>query len=178
MSQVYDLKKARKAKRFTTPEAISRVASILGLPSPERYTHYTLRTRRFGVEVGLVAPVRWSTGEETGHWLNLSHLTGVFPSDFAAARQWVTAWADRHGMDLEERVKRRDPRPSPAENKLFLAGGCREEWLSSDVPKLWAEAVTRCQHAGGYCGQDGFCHYGDCAMVMRPQPDGELGAAE
>lgn len=169
MSDVYELKKARKRKRFVTPEFITRVSSTLGLPLPERFTHYTLRTRRCGVEVGLVAPVRWSTGQETGHWINLSYLSDIYPRNFAAARQWVRAWADRHGMQLEEKAKPRYPSASRDDNAVFLAGGCREAWLSSDVPKLWAEAVVRCQHAGAYCGQDGFCHYGDCDMQMEKE---------
>src|SRR5262249_23082496 len=122
---------------------------------------------------GLCAPVRWSTGQETGHWINLSILTGIFPKNFTAARQWVIAWADRHGMSLEEKGKKRYPRASHQDNAIFKAGDCRESWLSSDVPKLWAEAMVRCQHPAGYCGGDGFCHYGDCAMQMCPKHEPE-----
>lgn len=170
MPEVYDLKKARKKKRFVPPEFVTRIRNIFGLPAPERYTHFSLRTRRRGVEVRLLAPIRWSTGQQTWSGLNLSVTHDVWPEDFAAARQWVQAWADRHGMTLEEKKKDRYPNPSREDNEVFKVGGCREAWLSSDVPKLWAEAMVRCQHAGGHCGQDGFCHYGDCNMEMMPIP--------
>lgn len=38
-----------------------------------------------------------------------------------------------------------------------------EAWLSSDVPERFAEAAIKCQHAGGFCMDDGFCHFdGQC----------------
>lgn len=171
MSEVYDLKKARKKTRFATSEFVKRIANLFGLPQSDHYTHFSLRTRRKGVEVWLLAPIVWPDGQQTWRGLNLSATCGIWPSDFTAARQWVRAWADRHGMRLEEKERKRYPRASRRDNAVFLAGGCCEAWLSSDVPKLWAEAVVRCQHAGGYCGQDGFCHYGDCDMEMNAPRD-------
>lgn len=38
----------------------------------------------------------------------------------------------------------------------------RESWLKMD-PEHFAAAMMRCQHAGAYCAEDGFCHFdGDC----------------
>jgi hypothetical protein len=39
---------------------------------------------------------------------------------------------------------------------------CTERWLRSSDHAKWAEAMTRCRNAGGTCGADGYCHYGDC----------------
>lgn len=42
-------------------------------------------------------------------------------------------------------------------------GPAREEWLKSEDPDEYAAAMVLCQHAGGYCSQDGFCHFeGSC----------------
>jgi hypothetical protein len=92
--------------------------------------------------------------------LNLNHRT------FAEARRWVHAYAAGYGRKVEEVVKPRKKSPTGNDAKVFRAGGCKEQWLSSDIPDLWAEAMVRCQHPGGHCGQDGFCHYGDCKMEM------------
>lgn len=41
-------------------------------------------------------------------------------------------------------------------------GPPREAWLRG-TDEQWAEAMMRCQHPAGFCGQDGFCHFdGDC----------------
>lgn len=38
-----------------------------------------------------------------------------------------------------------------------------EQWLKSDDDEKFAEAAIRCQHAGGFCLSDGYCHYdGTC----------------
>jgi hypothetical protein len=49
----------------------------------------------------------------------------------------------------------------------------RESWLRSKSHVRWAAAMTKCQHAGGHCGADGYCHYGDCF-----DPDGPPDARE
>lgn len=106
----------------------------------------------------------WSLNEAVGKW----------PETFQEARLLVQQIAASHGYQpFKEIVKDRMKRSTGDDGKAFKAGECREEWLSSDVPELWAEAMTRCQHAGGYCGQDGFCHYGDCNMTMRVNPAAE-----
>jgi hypothetical protein len=85
----------------------------------------------------------------------------------------VQAYAAGHGLVLEEIVRERPCRPRGSrEDRQFLKdGGCKEEWLESDVPELWAEAMCRCRHPGGFYGQDGFCHYGDCSMAMRQRQE-------
>lgn len=35
----------------------------------------------------------------------------------------------------------------------------RESWLRGNNHEQFALAMMRCQHAGGYCAQDGFCHF-------------------
>ena len=37
-----------------------------------------------------------------------------------------------------------------------------ENWLKSEDNEKWAEAMMKCKHPAGFCGQDGYCHYGDC----------------
>lgn len=38
-------------------------------------------------------------------------------------------------------------------------------------PERFAAAMARCRHSGALCGQDGFCHYGDCLTGDKPLPD-------
>lgn len=39
---------------------------------------------------------------------------------------------------------------------------CEADLLSTN-DKTYADAITRCQHAGAYCAQDGYCHLnGEC----------------
>lgn len=103
---------------------------------------------------------------------SVSHYEKVNPPSFAAARQWVAAYAARFGDVVAEAPPTRPPmkRPTGIDAKLLKAGGCREAWLASDVPALFAEAMVRCHHAGAYCATDGFCHFGDCNMEMVPRP--------
>ena len=35
----------------------------------------------------------------------------------------------------------------------------KESWLKSTNDEKFAAAAMKCQHAGAYCMQDGFCHY-------------------
>jgi len=48
---------------------------------------------------------------------------------------------------------------------MTITGKPRESWLKSEVPEKFAEAMMKCQHLGAYCGQDGFCHFGDCFVA-------------
>lgn len=51
----------------------------------------------------------------------------------------------------------------------------REEWLRpvADLDlhhERFAKAMMKCQHAGGHCAEDGFCHFdGDCFKTAEPQ---------
>lgn len=38
----------------------------------------------------------------------------------------------------------------------------RESWLRSTDDDKWAAAMVACRHPAGFCGADGYCHYGDC----------------
>ena len=43
-------------------------------------------------------------------------------------------------------------------------GRAYEKWLSPEGStdldhERFANAMTKCQHGGGYCAQDGFCHH-------------------
>lgn len=174
MAEIHDLRRARRRKRIPLPASALSVSGALGLPLPETFTHFRLRRRKRGTEVWIIGPAYApsSTGKMLSmpFSLNLSAMLDVWPASFPEARKWVAAYAAGHGQVLEEECKDRGPRPAPEDRRVLRAGGCREAWLSSDVPELWAEAMVRCKHAGGYCGQDGFCHYGSCDMEMLPAP--------
>lgn len=48
----------------------------------------------------------------------------------------------------------------------------RESWLRSPNHDRWAAAMVKCQHAGGHCGADGYCHYeGECFEGIDPAVD-------
>ena len=39
----------------------------------------------------------------------------------------------------------------------------REAWFKSDNHERFASAAVKCQHAGGFCMSDGYCHFdGEC----------------
>lgn len=43
-----------------------------------------------------------------------------------------------------------------------------EAWLKSDDPERFAEAAIKCEHAGGFCMEDGYCHLdGACFRTDR-----------
>lgn len=43
---------------------------------------------------------------------------------------------------------------------------CEADLLSTN-DKTYADAINRCQHAGAYCAQDGYCHFnGDCFVNL------------
>ena len=42
-----------------------------------------------------------------------------------------------------------------------------EDDLNSTVSDTFAMAAIQCQHAGGYCVQDGYCHFGGSCFVNQ-----------
>jgi hypothetical protein len=162
MADVYKLK--HKRKRIAIPSAASYLFGDMG-----HFTVFTIMIRRKTkrrerhTEVWL-----WTDGN---FGLNLSAVKGIFPDSEEGARKWLKTFAEGHGLHLTERlkVKKHIPRGNREQYRDLKAGVVKEEWLASDVPALWAEAMVRCQHPGGHCGQDGFCHYGDCNMQMMPE---------
>lgn len=163
-AEIHELRRVRRRRALPIPESACR---ILGdaICDPLMAGHYTfsLRTRRGrGVEIMMHMP---ASGNVAFSW-NLSALLTRWPANFQEARKWVHSYAAGYGQVVEEIVKRRWPRMKGDDRKLFKAGGCREAWLESDVPELFAAAAVRCQHAGGYCMSDGYCHYGDCEMEI------------
>lgn len=161
-AELHELRRARKRRAIPIPASACQIFGVLGIRHDQyQQTKFRLSRRRAGVTIWFVRG-RFS-------W-NVSHLEKVRPANFKIARQWVAAYASRFGEVLEEIIKPRTPIAVGADRKLLKAGGCHEAWLESSIPELWAEACMRCQHPGGFCSQDGFCHYGNCNMVMKPRP--------
>ena len=101
------------------------------------------------------------------HSWSLSAAINQYPKTFTEARILVRQVAASHGYEpFQEIIKPRMPRAHGEDRRILREGGCREAWLRSDIPELWAEAVVRCEHAGAFCGQDGYCHLGGCRMEM------------
>lgn len=51
----------------------------------------------------------------------------------------------------------------------------RESDLRSADHDRWAAAAAVCRHPAGFCGADGYCHYGDCfRRPRREKPQGTL----
>ncbi len=148
-----------KRKPLPVPEIVTRIWAD-GLYEPNEFSEvrFSLRTKKKGTLIYLHrGNQQWSLNAATGFW----------PKNFQAARKYVHQIAASHGYEpFTEIVKERTKRPNGRDAALLKSGGCRETWLSSDVPSIFAEACMRCQHPGGYCMQDGFCHYGDCDMEM------------
>lgn len=153
----------RPRRPFPIPVDACRILNLTGSDFVHQPVSYALRRRRdgvhimFSVVIGPRMAFSWTVGADKGL------------RSFDEARAWVRAYAARYGNAVEEIVKERTPRPKGADAKLLKAGGCAEAWLSHDNPVLWAEAMVRCRHPAGYCGQDGYCHYGDCDMAMSPE---------
>lgn len=59
-----------------------------------------------------------------------------------------------------------------------------EKWLRpvADTDRdheRFAKAMMKCQHAGGYCAQDGFCHFdGACFKSAEPEVEIRIEALE
>lgn len=161
MADIHDLRLARKRTPIPIPDGATKIVNALGGDIPSTLVNVKMRLRRLrkGTEIMLSAQ---------GFSWNLSYFEGNWPSSFKEARKWAQAYAARYGQTFEEIVPERPPIGSKADRKLLKTGGCREEWLRSDVPALFAEAAVRCQHAGAFCMSDGYCHFGDCDMLMEP----------
>lgn len=160
MGELHDLGKLRKRKPLPWPVEFGRVWSTLGLQvrHSDDMPWFKLKRRRQGVEV-------WLTNGLLS--VNLSNVTRVWPSTFKEARRWVAAWLAGYGRTATEATKKPRAKVHIVERRLACAGTCREAWLSSEDPTLFAEAMMRCQHPGAFCASDGFCHYGDCNMEMN-----------
>lgn len=167
MADVYRFRQRKKSRSVITPPAITKALSAFGL-YPGNFTHFTINKRRKtsrrerSVEVWL-----WT---EDKHGLNLSSVKNIHLSTEREARDYIKVFATGSGLHLTELIseEKKCPRPGREDAALLRQGIVKEEWLASDVPTLWAEAMVRCQHPAGFCGQDGFCHYGDCKMEMKP----------
>lgn len=133
----------RKRKPLPIPETACR---MFGFSKPDTWdARFSLRRSKRGVIITLIVP---------GFSWDLSHLEGRYPANFAEARQFVKQYGLRYGQVIEEVAK-------PKRWRL-PKGPVDESWLESENPQKFAEAMLVCEHAGGYCGQDGYCHYGDC----------------
>ena len=151
----------RKKRPIPLPADACRVISDLGGSVPDAWNvRYSLRRCKDGTRVTLSIP---------GFVWNLSSYENHYPPSFAEARLWVAQYLGRYGQEAIEAEPNRPraKRPSGTDRKVLETGGCLESWLMSDTPRLFGEAMVRCKHAGGYCGEDGFCHYENCDMTMN-----------
>jgi hypothetical protein len=163
MGDVLELARARKRTPFKLPEMFTRVWDVFGgLVPPGPPESYSI----------------WGRGDRTYVMLKCGRLSINVSSankfaNTAEARKWAATFLARHRLDIPERPKHDKPpmrQPRGDDRKAYRAGDVHEAWLESDVPVLWAAAMVRCQHPGGFCGADGYCHYGDCSMTMNPEP--------
>lgn len=160
---------AFRAKRrgLPIPESACRVLGDFGhgIPDTRRDVTFHLRRSKRGVDMKLAV-----VGRSIAFTWSLSLLENVWPATYADARAWLATYAARHGQVFTEVDPRRPPakRATGDDAKLLKSGGCREAWLRSDVPTLWAEAMVRCRSAAADCGAKGFCDFGDCDMEMDP----------
>ncbi len=126
----------------------------------------------FGLHIDRGAAARFRLRRRKGEaevWMHLGNFQwslniteDVHPKTFAEARKVVAAYAWKHGQAIEEIRAEAPPRGTKADYALAKVGGAKEEWLASDVPALFAEAMMKCEHSGGHCAYDGYCHYGGC----------------
>lgn len=159
-AELHRLKRQRRP--FPIPDSACTIINATGRDFVQYEVQFSLRRSGRGTDVMFIVPA----GPLKSFTWNVSYLVEHPLSSFAEARRWAHAYAAGYGQTVVEVVKqRRRPVPGP-EGKALRAGACREAWLDSDTPELWAEAMMRCQHPGGYCGADGYCHYGDCDMEM------------
>ncbi|MGV8865201.1 MAG: hypothetical protein ACOH2T_29195 [Pseudomonas sp.] len=165
-ADLHDIRLARRRQPIPIPACATKIIGMLGgdsaVPGTMVNVKFRLRRIKASVEVFLCVP---------GFSWSLSHMENRWPSSFVEARAWVAAYGAGYGQTFDEVVKERQKAATGDDRKLLKAGGCREAWLSSDVPALWAGAQVRCQHAGAYCGQDGYCHFGTCDMEMNPDTE-------
>lgn len=156
-----------KQRPIPVPFDACRIFSVFGVNvgSAEHGVTYSLRHRRKGTQIMLHnGRLSW----------NLSHMLGRYPASYREARAFLATYAAQHGQTFAEEPPRhpRAARATGDDAKLLKAGGCREEWLTSTIPSLFAEAAVRCQSPAHTCQIDGTCRYGTCNMEMMPEePD-------
>ncbi len=100
-AEIYSLSKARRrspSPRLPLPESLIIVAETFGFDLPPTFTSFSLRRRKGGTEVSVKG------GPLT---LNLSYYLKTYPANFAEARKWIFAIADRHGWHVHETKDRR-----------------------------------------------------------------------
>ena len=152
--------RSMRRKPLPMPAIVTKIygAGIAAAPSEFSEVTFSLRRSKSGPLIYLHS--------ENQYWC-INSVINRQPANYADARLIVAQLAATHGHPpFSELVQERQKRPTRAASALFKKGECKEEWLKSDIPALWAEAMVRCQHPAGYCGQDGYCHYGDCDMQM------------
>ena len=150
-----------RRKPLPMPAVVTKIyqSGFASAPSSFSEVTFSLRQSKAGPLIYLHA--------DNQQWC-INSVISRQPKNYEDARLLVKQLAATHGHPpFAERVKPRQKRPKGEASALFKRGECKEEWLSSDIPALWAEAMVRCQHPAGYCGRDGYCHYGDCNMQMR-----------
>lgn len=155
--------KARRKKPLPIPWVVTRIYRSGFVPPVSEFTPVKFSLHKIG------QPSRTDIRVHMGlqSW-SLSAALNRYPKTFNEARLVVQQVAASHGYEAFEEIKRvRVPRARGGDRRVLRDGGCREAWLGSVVPELWAEAMVRCKHAGGFCGQDGYCHFGDCNMEMK-----------
>src|SRR6185369_15647322 len=135
-AELHELRRARKRVPFPIPESACRVIGAFGMNDPMTIGRVTfrLKTTKKGTEIWFNAP----TGPAMLFNWNVSAMLDIWPPSFKQARQWVAAYAAGYGQTVEEIRKDQIKRPAGGDRKLLKAGGCREAWLTSDVPQLFA----------------------------------------
>lgn len=167
MAELHELRKLRKRSPLPIPADACRILACFDLPLRQiDRPRFRLRRCKEGTEIMFTI----TTGPRTAFSWNVSYMQGVYPPSFSEARKWVHAYAAGFGQTIDEERKERMKAPVGEDRKLLRAGGCKESWLRSDVPTLFAEAAVRCKHAGAFCMSDGYCHFGTCNMQMDPEP--------
>lgn len=155
--------KARRRKPLPVPAVVTRIYGSGLIPPVSEFAPIRFSLKKTGRPPKTVIYLH-----KGAQMWSLSAAISRYPKTFQQARLLVQQVASSHGYEpFEEVVKPRVPRARGEDRRIFREGGCREAWLKSDIPELWAEAVSRCKHSGGYCGQDGFCHLGGCCMEME-----------
>lgn len=171
MGEVYDLKRSRKLLRkqekFPLPESlltvVRSIGHIFGMSLPIYFEFFRLRTHKLGVQVYIIG--------DNGCEIEITSIFGITLKNFKQARSWVNAISIRYNLNIQEKIRKVMPRPKGYDRMLLKQGGCKEAWLSSDIPNLYAEAMMRCHNASGECSYKGFCVFRDCNMIMENKPD-------
>lgn len=164
VSELHDLSRLRKWRPFPIHGSAFQVARDLFGGTMRQVGPVSFRLRR--IHEGTVIFFTVAMDCTPAFTWNVSNLLGIYPKSFQDARKWVRAYAAGYGQSIVETRPDREKQPTGADGKLLKSGGCKESWLDSEIPKLFAEAATRCQHGAGFCLQDGYCHYGECNMEM------------